>query len=63
MYKNDDAMDFTLQPFEQDMAFLKRLKPSATEEECEDFADKVAILIVDLGLSENEARTKVFLGQ
>lgn len=60
MYKNDDALDFTFQPFEQDMAFLKKLRPYATEEECEDFADKVAMLIVDLGIDESIARTKAY---
>jgi len=47
MYLNDDAYDTRLQPYEQDMAWLKVTRPISTEEELEAFADKCAMVAVD----------------
>ena len=42
--------------FEEDMDWIKGEIQSATEEECEAFAEKVALLMADQGYNEKNAR-------
>jgi hypothetical protein len=47
VYKNDEAMNFELQPYQQDYNWLKARQPGATLAQLETFADKVAFAIND----------------
>jgi hypothetical protein len=48
-----------MEPYEQDIQWLLAKRPSSTEIEQYAFSDKVAELIVDLGIDEDEAREHV----
>lgn len=53
-------MSDTLEPYEQDMAWLKERMPEADEGLMEAFADKVSHLVLDLNQSVCTARLDVY---